>query len=173
MDVKNQRKKRTMDSREERDRLKEEYKAHYRNLLETKEKVKKALSIQQIQKVLSDMGGADLLEKMGNMVDNLKENVALAEAKLELALESIREEQEKQDLEKEGEDLRKKQQAQEAIRQIKSEMGLIQEELAKEAQNLKTAKSLGSQESKKTPNTRQTSNPESETATKKTIGKQK
>lgn len=160
-----------MDSQEERDRLKEEYKAHYRNILATKEKVKKALSVQQIQQALTNMGGGELLENMGNMVDKLKENVALAEAKLELALESIQEEHEKQNLEEEGEELRKKQQAQEAIQQIKAEMGLIQEELAKEAQHLKSAKSLGSQEADKASQAKQAPKPESATATKKTIGK--
>jgi hypothetical protein len=121
----------------ERERLKEEYKDHFRKMRDTRERVKEAVGYQKISKALNDMNTDAVFDTMGEMVDSLKDKIALAEAKLEIALESYR------DVETESEpapadpEAVKKAEAKKAIQQIKMEMGMVYKDLEKEAEALR------------------------------------
>jgi phage shock protein A len=130
-----------MNSQEERDRLKEEYKEHFRKIRETRERVKEAAVYQKVTRALGDLNADGILDSMGEMVDKLKEKIVLAEAKLELALESY------QDVENEAEpdksashETIRKFNARESIQQIRAEMGQVYAELEKEAEQLRSHK---------------------------------
>jgi replicative superfamily II helicase len=51
-----------MTSQEERDRLKEEYKAHYRSIQDTRKKPAESERVAKIAKTLRDMNADHLLE---------------------------------------------------------------------------------------------------------------
>lgn len=76
-------------SREERQRLKEEYKAHYRQLLEQKKKLgqQQRLSRLMQQAREMDVNPAPVLERMQQSLGTLQEQLAKAEARLEVYLD--------------------------------------------------------------------------------------
>jgi hypothetical protein len=160
-----------MNSREERERLKEEYKEHFRKLRDARKKVSETVRLNRIQEALKDMGAEDLMDSLGNVVDSVKEKVALVEAKLELALESFEEEQKEHEKQEAIDEFEKTRSAKTTIQQIKMEMGQVVEELEKEASQLQSDKTLG----RKNKDTETEDGPESKpvVSTTKTIGKQK
>ena len=132
-----------MASSEERERLKEEYKEHFRKLREAKQKVSDSLKVNRIQAALNDMGVGDLMDSMGDMIDTVKEKIAIAEARIDIALESYSEDQELAKADEELKDIDASKKARDTIQKIKMEMGQIQEELEKEAANIRTEKTMG------------------------------
>lgn len=161
-----------MDSREERERLKEEYKEHFRKLRDARKKVSEAVRINKIQEALKDMGAEELMDSLGNVVDSVKQKVALVEAKLELALESFEEEQEEHDRQEAIDEFERSRSAKTTIQQIKMEMGQVVEELEKEASQLQGEKTLGRKSESETGKKEGETDASDATATK-TIGKRK
>lgn len=155
-----------MDSQSERDRLKEEYKEHFRKMRETREKVTQAVRVEKISKAVSNMNAEAIFDSMGEMMDTLKEKIALAEAKIEMALESYKE-VEKEPVPPATPDQPKNSAARQALQQIKLEMGLVYSDLEKEAEQLKQQqKTMG-----RTTDVQPDDDGSRPQSTKKTIGK--
>lgn len=116
-------------SQEERERLKEEYKAHYRSIQETKRKLAESERMAKIARTLQDMNADHLLEGMDSVLKTVREKIEIAESKLEMAMESRNGPVDSAPAE--------------TIRHIKTEMGLLQDELDAQVDAIETKKTLG------------------------------
>lgn len=116
-------------SQEERERLKEEYKAHYRSIQQTRKKLAESERMAKIARTLQDMNADHLLEGMDSVLKTVREKIELAEAKLELAMEGRAEPPDTTPAE--------------TVRRVKAEMGLLQDELDAQVQAMTTRKTLG------------------------------
>jgi transglutaminase/protease-like cytokinesis protein 3 len=76
-------------SREERQRLKEEYKAHYRQLLEQKKKLTQQQRLSRLMQQARDMevSATPVLERVQQSLGSLQQQIAKAEARLEVYLD--------------------------------------------------------------------------------------
>ena len=75
----------------ERERLKQEYKAHYRKIKEAKERLKSTQKKGRIAQALNDMNADELLGSVDEFLGKLRDKVNLSEAKLDIAMENIEE----------------------------------------------------------------------------------
>ncbi len=143
-------------SEKDRERLKEEYKDHYRQLKDLKQKLYTAERRSKINQALSNMN-IDV-EKVKDTYDEfmfkVREQVAKAEVRLDMALEKmgtladIDEENESSTTEID-EELRAEK-AKETIRQLKLDMGLLYSEIEKSAAELNTPKTIGTKQKEET-----------------------
>lgn len=131
------------DSRSERERLKEEYKEHYRKMRETKERYSRAKKVQNIAQALKDMDKSQMLDSFDEFLSSLKYKLASVEARLEVAMEDLPEENETAAREKLDEEMNKVN-AKETLRQVKMEMGLLYKEIEDQADSLEVNKTIGS-----------------------------
>lgn len=131
------------DSRSERERLKEEYKAHYRKMRETKERYSRAKKTQNIAQALKDMDKSQMLESFDDFLYSVKHKLASVEARLDVAMESLVDEggTEAEELDEEM----TKEKAKDTLRQVKMEMGLLYKEIEKQADSIQVNKTIGSE----------------------------
>lgn len=134
-----------MDSREERDRIKEEYKAHYRQVLEARKRIEDIKRKQRIVDALDRMNAGGILESMESMLHKIREKVAVTEARLDVASEK-----EENTLSAEDESFIEKHRAKETLNQIKLEMGLLQNDIDDQVKQLQSDKTVGRDESEDT-----------------------
>ncbi|MDZ7682391.1 MAG: hypothetical protein U5J63_11935 [Fodinibius sp.] len=130
------------DSRKERERLKEEYKAHYRKMREIKEQHSRAKKTQDIVHALKSMDKSQMLETFDDFLYSVKHKLASVEARLDVAMESLSEEDEQQ-AEQELDQEMTRERAQDTLRQVKMEMGLLYEEIERQADSIDTNKTIG------------------------------
>ncbi|TVQ13229.1 MAG: hypothetical protein EA364_07050 [Balneolaceae bacterium] len=140
-----------MDSKEERERLKEEYKAHYRQVLEARKRIEDIKRKQRIVDALDKMNAGGILESMENMLHKIREKVAVTEARLEVASEK-----EEHTLSAEDETFIEKHRARETLNQMKLEMGLLQNEIDDQVRQLQSDKTVGRDDSEDTGGTEET-----------------
>lgn len=114
-----------MGSVEDRERLKEEYKEHYRSIRELRKKAEESERMAKIASTLDKMNAGAILETFDNALQKVREKIELAEAKLEMALDSRKSDQTDAELESELQ----KRKAAETISRIKSEMGNLHSEI--------------------------------------------
>ncbi len=131
------------DSRSERERLKEEYKEHYRKMRETKERYSRAKKVQNIAQALKDMDKSQMLESFDDFLYSVRYKLASVEARLEVAMESLPEENESAAKEKLDEEMNKVK-AKDTLRQVKVEMGLLYKEIEAQADSMEINKTIGS-----------------------------
>lgn len=134
-------------SEQERERLKEEYKDHYRRIKEAKERLKQTEKKGKIAQALNNMNADELLGSVDEFLGKVKDKVNLAEAKLDVAMDSMDDDdpssvagklkQEELDLEL------KKKKAKETLQQVKAEMGMLYSEIEKHAEEIHTEKTIG------------------------------
>lgn len=130
-------------SEQEREKLKEEYKDHYRKMRDIKEKVRRSRSVTNISEAVENLNTDDLMESVDQFLDKVRHKVASVEARLDIALENLTgEKSENTDTEEFNEEMRKHR-AQETIKQVKLEMGLLYDELEKKAGDMKVEKTVG------------------------------
>lgn len=129
------------DSRSERERLKEEYKAHYRKMRETKERLARTRKTQNIAQALKNMDKSQMLDSFDDFLFNMKHKIASVEARLDVAMESLLEDSEVK--EESLDDEMAKENARDTIRQVKLEMGLLYKEIEKQADSIKVNKTIG------------------------------
>jgi len=129
------------DSRSERERLKEEYKTHYRKIRETKERYSRAQKTHRITEALKSMDKSQMLETFDDFLYSVKHKLASVEARLDVAMESLEESPEvkQQELDEEM----RKANAKDTLRQVKMDMGLLYKEIEQQADNLKVTKTIG------------------------------
>lgn len=129
------------DSRSERERLKEEYKAHYRKLRETKERASRARKTQNITQALKNMDKSQMLESFDDFLYSVKHKLASVEARLDVAMESLSDEESVQEQELDEEMTKAK--AKDTLRQVKLEMGLLYKEIEDQADSIQVNKTIG------------------------------
>lgn len=132
------------DSRSERERLKEEYKAHYRKMRETKERYSRAKKTQNIAQALKNMDKSQMLESFDDFLYSVKHKLASVEARLDVAMESISEEVDPEAKKQELDEEMRKVKAKDTLRQVKMEMGLLYEEIERQADSIRVNKTIGS-----------------------------
>jgi len=121
-----------MTSQDERDRLKEEYKAHYRSIQETRKKLAESERVAKIARTLRDMNADHLLESMDSVLRTVREKIEIAEVKLEMAMNE-RDSQEQVDAES----------PKEVVKRIRMDMGLLQDEMEATVRDIKANKTIG------------------------------
>lgn len=134
------------DSREERERLKEEYKEHYRKMHEAKERLAGVQKKKNIVDALNNMDTSPLMETFDDFLIKIKSKIAHVEARLDVAMDSlVSDEDDFENIRKSDEELRKEQ-AKETLRQAKIEMGLLYSEIERQADAVKVEKTIGTKE---------------------------
>jgi hypothetical protein len=129
------------DSRSERERLKEEYKAHYRKMRKVKEQHRRAKKTQNIAQALKNMDKSQMLEAFDDILYSVKHKLASVEARLDVAMESMESEQGASEQQLDEEMTRAR--AKDTLRQVKMEMGLLYQEIEKQADSITTNKTIG------------------------------
>lgn len=131
------------DNRNERERLKEEYKAHYRKMRETKERLSRAQKTKNISDALKNMDTSELMDSFDDFLFNVKHKIASVEARLDVAMESLLSETENLEAKEELDEEMKKVNAKETLRQVKMEMGLLYNEIERQADAIRVEKTIG------------------------------
>lgn len=131
---------------EDRERLKEEYKDHYRRIKEAKERLKRAEQKGKISQAVHNMNADGLLESVDEFLGKVREKVTHVEARLEVAMDSLEDEDttaaskiKKEELDEEL----KRQKAKQTLKQVKAEMGMLYNEIEKHADEIRTEKTIG------------------------------
>lgn len=129
-------------SREDRERLKEEYKEHYRKIRQAKQKLRSSEYAKKAGDAVRSMNADELLNSVDHFLGKLRYKMASIEAKLDVAMEDILgDEKEQADLDHEEE--LKKEKAKDTLRQIKMEMGMLYDDLEQQAEEMNVKKTVG------------------------------
>lgn len=131
------------DSRSQREKLKQEYKEHYRKMRETKERYKQAKRKKNIVDALKDMDSAELMESFDSFLFEVKSKVAMAEARLDVALENMEPGRQGPVQQPESEETLNRAKAKETLKQLKNEMGMLYSELERQADAINVDKTVG------------------------------
>src|SRR6056297_156151 len=128
-------------SRDDRERMKEEYKDHYRRIREAKEKLRSSSYAKKAGDAVRQMNADELLNSVDHFLGKLKYKRASIESKLDVAMDDILadDEQIKDDLDEEM----KKEKAKDTLRQIKQEMGMLYDDLEQQAEDMNVKKTVG------------------------------
>lgn len=135
------------DSRKKRERLKEEYKQHYRKMREAKEQLKRTRHKRNITEALRNMDTTDLMGSFDDFLFTVKSRIASLEARLDVAMEGLSEEEyEHEGMDEiERDEQMEKARAKETLKQVKLEMGKLYNEIEQQAQNINVEKTIGSE----------------------------
>lgn len=128
------------NSEQERERLKEEYKDHYRKIRDAKEKLRRSKYVQNVNDALHQMNADELLASVDEFLGKVRTKMSLIEARLDVAMEEILDQPD--DISELDEEL-KKENARQSLKKIKAEMGLLYREIEKQAAELHTEKTIG------------------------------
>lgn len=136
---------------QERERLKKEYKEHYQRIKEAKERLKQTEKTSKIQQALNNMNADSILGSVDEFLGKIQDKVIGAEARLDVAMDNLGEDaddiEETKTMSKEQamevEEQLRKQRAQEALKQMKLEMGMLYSEIEKQADEIKAHKTIG------------------------------
>jgi len=153
-----------MGSEEERNRIKEEYKAHYLKIKELKQKLSEAERVQKLNKAINQINPRGLLDQFDDALDKVREKIFVAEEKLNIALDSAEEEQGPS---VEDEAFIRKQKAAETMRQMKLELGMLNDAVEEQASKMPVDKTLGKKPEFRDPIT----NPLAPNTSSKSIGR--
>lgn len=129
-------------SEKERERLKEEYKDHYRKIRDIKEKMRRSQSVKNISDAVENMNTDELMASVDHFLDKVRDKVAHFEARLDVAMENLTGEDSSVSREEMDETVRKER-ARETLKQVKIEMGLLYNEIEKRADDIKVQKTVG------------------------------
>ncbi len=134
---------------EERERLKQEYKEHYRKIKEAKERLKATEKKGKIAQALDNMNADEILGSVDEFLGKVREKVNISEAKYEMAMDSFEDEElsdaARKAKQQEHEEELKKKRAKDTLKQVKAEMGMLYSEIEKTADELKAKKTIGTQ----------------------------
>lgn len=128
------------NSEQERERLKEEYKDHYRKIRETKEKLRRSKYVRNVNEALHQMNADELLANVDEFLGKVRTKMSLIEARLDVAMEQILDQPD--DVSELDEEL-KKEKARQSLKKIKADMGLLYREIEKQAEELHAEKTIG------------------------------
>ena len=133
-------------SEQDRERLKQEYKDHYRRIKKAKERLKRAEQKGKISQAVNNMNADNLLETVDEFLGKVRDKVTNVEARLDVAMDSLDDEEttagskiKKEELDEEL----KKQKAKQTLKQVKAEMGMLYNEIERHADEIRTEKTIG------------------------------
>lgn len=129
------------NSEQERERLKEEYKQHYRKIKDAKEKLQRSRYVQNVNEAIHNMDASDLLDSVDHFLGHVRHKMAHIEARLDVAMDEFLNTSD-EDAEEFDEDL-KKERAKQTLKQIKLDMGLLYREIEQQAEEYQTEKTIG------------------------------
>lgn len=132
------------DSRSERERLKEKYKKHYRQMRDSREHLSRAEKTQNITEALKNMDTSQMVESFDNFLHSLKHKLASVEARLDVAMDSLTIDEHLAEAEKEMDEEINRAMAKDTIKQLKMEMGLLYKEIEQQAGSIQVEKTVGS-----------------------------
>lgn len=132
---------------EERERLKQEYKEHYRKIKEAKERLKQTEKKGKIAQALNNMNADEILGSVDEFLGKVRDKVNLSEAKFDMAMDSLEDEDLSETARKAAQQERdeeiKKQKAKDTLKQVKAEMGMLYSEIEKTADEIQAKKTIG------------------------------
>ena len=128
------------NSEQERERLKEEYKEHYRKIRETKEKLRRSKYVKNVNEAIQQMNADELLSSVDEFLGKVRDKMTHIEARLDVAMDQF---MDNPDADTELDEAMKKEQARDTLKQIKMEMGLLYSEIEHQAEELKADKTVG------------------------------
>ncbi|MDX1672204.1 MAG: hypothetical protein R3211_07665 [Balneolaceae bacterium] len=131
------------DSRKDREKLKEEYKEHYRKIREIKERGKRARTTQNITNALKNMDSSQLMENFDEFLYKVKSKLANVEARLDVAMDDLMASDEEFEEKVEQKEELQKAKAKETLKQLKLEMGLLYNEIERHADAMQVEKTIG------------------------------
>lgn len=134
----------SLDSREEREKMKEEYKEHYRKIRDAKERLYRSEKTKNISDALRSMDTTQLTDTFDEFLYKVKTKLASVEARLEVAMDSLSESDTDFMAENERDEELQKAKAKETLRQAKIEMGLLYNEIEQQARSISVEKTIGS-----------------------------
>lgn len=132
------------DSRKDRERLKEEYKEHYRKMREAKERLNRNRKTRNIAGALQDMDTSAMMDTFDDFLFKVKSKLATVEARLDVAMDSLLDEEEPGAKEQERDEELSKARARETLKQVKAEMGMLYSEIEQQASAMSVQKTIGS-----------------------------
>src|SRR5690625_5178370 len=134
-------------NRKSREQLKEEYKQHFRKMRAAKERYRQTRKTRNIVDALKEMDSTDLMESFDSFLFELQNRVTRAEARLDVALETmeLNSEGTAKQPETRNEDMAEQTKAKETLQQVKAEMGLLYSELEQQARQINVNKTIGTQ----------------------------
>ncbi|MFH5883081.1 hypothetical protein ACG2F4_02125 [Halalkalibaculum sp. DA3122] len=137
------------ESRKQRERLKEEYKQHYRKMREAKEQLNRTRRKRNITEALRNMDTSELMDSFDDLLFTVKSKIASVEARLDVAMESLAEDEKQHGgmSEQERDEEMQKTKARETLKQVKLEMGKLYNEIERQAGNMHVEKTVGSAKS--------------------------
>ncbi|MCC5915483.1 MAG: hypothetical protein JJU46_14000 [Balneolaceae bacterium] len=128
------------NSEQEREKLKEEYKEHYRKMRDAKEKLRRSKYVRNVSDAMQNMNADELLDSVDQFLGTVRNKMAGIEARLDVAMEQfIDDHPDEAELDEEL----KKEKAKDTLKQIKLEMGLLYNEIEEQAENLDVEKTVG------------------------------
>lgn len=130
-------------SREDRERLKEEYKEHYRKIRQAKQKLRSSEYAKKAGDAVRSMNADELLSSVDHFLGKLRYKMASIEAKLDVAMEDMLGDEELKNEEMDLEEEMKKEKAKDTLRQIKMEMGMLYDDLEQQAEEMNVRKTVG------------------------------
>lgn len=128
-----------MNAQEQRDKLKEIYKEHYRSIKASKDKLASLEPKKRIIDALNDMKNSAFMEDVDQMIDKVRESAYKAEAKIEQALDD----QFEKEVEIERDQILKKSKAKSTVDEIKAQMGEVYDENVAQAKDMRATKTIG------------------------------
>lgn len=131
------------NNREERERMKEEYKEHYRKIREARERLMKTQHTRNISEALKNMDAAPLMESFDLFLNNVKNKLAHVEARLDVAMDNLLDDEDVLQKEREMDEELRKEKARDTLRQAKAEMGLLYKEVEQQAEAIEIEKTIG------------------------------
>ena len=131
-----------MGSQEDRERLKEEYKVHFRAIRDLKKKAAESERMARISSALNNVSTQSLMDTFDLALYKVRETIEVAEAKIEMALESRLDDHGDEELR----EIEQRRKAQEMLNNLKSEMGGLENHLESKTEEIKhSSKTLGPQ----------------------------
>ena len=153
-----------MGSKEDRERLKEEYKEHFRAIRDLRKNAAESERMAKISSALHNVNTESIMDTFDQALNKVRETIEIAEAKIEMAIESRLDDHGDDELK----EIEQKRKAKEALDKIRSDMGFLHNDLVEKVEEIQVqAKTLGpstSDSSKKT---------ESSESVKKSLGPEK
>lgn len=133
------------NSEQERERMKEEYKEHYRQIREAREKLRRSKYVRNVNEAMQKLNADELLHSVDDFLGSVRTKMSQFEARLDVAMDELMNDEQQQ---AERDEEMKKVRARDTLKQIKQEMGLLYSEIEHQAEQLDVKKTVGKKDEK-------------------------
>ena len=128
------------EQEQERERLKEEYKGHYRKIREAKEKLRRSKYVKNVSDAMQQMNADELLSSVDEFLGTVRNKMSHFEARLDVAMDQFLDDHPD---DSELDEALKKEKARDTLKEIKREMGMLYSEIEQQANDLNVEKTVG------------------------------